>query len=139
MIDIPPHVLKWLEDLERSAYQKGWDDATAAHIEAIRVRRPASQVISVAAPAQLRMADKVIAQVRKETHRQRIIRALSAHPGMRTVALARQLVEEISEAGGEGSLNAIRTTIKRMVKDGSLRKESLRLYVNEPERQDAAE
>jgi hypothetical protein len=122
-IPIPQHVLEWIEDLRQVAYQKGWDDATAAMMEAAASKRGAITERPIAAdPAATAPPTRpAFARVRlsrpfgaKLTHRIRVLRALRVHPGMRPREVVQYLVKNGDASPHQA--NAVETAIKRMRK-----------------------
>ena len=88
---IPQHVLDWLEDIERRAYQRGWNDATHALVEAAAQNRLPNQRPMMRRKLPTDLAAEVPAE---ETTRQMITRALRANPsGLRAAEVPRWLSE----------------------------------------------
>jgi hypothetical protein len=125
MVDIPKHVLDWLDDIETRAYQRGWDDATRALVEAAAQNRLPNQRSMV---RRRLPADLAVEAPAEETTRQMITRALRANPsGLRAVEVPRWLSEQGTAAFNHST---VYTFIKRMLRDGSLtRDDQRRLYL----------
>jgi hypothetical protein len=125
MADIPKHVLDWLDEIETRAYQRGWDDATRALVEAAAQNRLPNQ-----RPMMRRKlpADLAVEVPAGETTRQMIARALRENPsGLRAAEVPRWLSEQATTKFNEGTVH---TFIKRMLRDGSLtRDDQRRLYL----------
>ncbi len=130
-VEIPSHVLDWLEGRDRQAYQKGWEDATAALVQAAASARPGGKIAEK--PTTPAFKPPVSPPPANETNRDRIIRALKAKPGMRAADIARWLINENPEV----NRMTILTMTKRMQKDHALRKRGNGLYVNEIRDQEA--
>jgi hypothetical protein len=92
-IKIPEHVTSWLEELQLAAYQRGWDEATAAFQRAAASMRPTGPATSnevKGSAEQTAIVRRRRATVPSEvssgsTARERILAALLERPGMRPV------------------------------------------------------
>lgn len=125
MVKIPPHVLDWFEEIEKTAYQKGWDDATAALIEAAKARRPVMELPAATdSPTQRRVTLPTI-RAGRETNRAAVVRALTAKPGMRPVDVPRWL----QDTGTPMNSTSIMTLIKRMRRERNIEKRGDGLYL----------
>lgn len=122
---IPPAVLEWIEELQKQAYQKGWDEATAALVQAAASARPGNG--TVVKGKLERKKPKISAPQGGESNRERVLRALKNKPGMRLAEIARYLTEEDSTV----NRLSILTTAKRMHKDRTLRKRGNKLFIND--------
>ena len=132
-VEIPPAVAEWLEGIRKEAYQKGWDDATAALVQAAASARPADSESK--GGGLKRKPFKPANAEGEESNRDKVIRALRAKPGMRFADIPRWLQDE------DPSVNrlTILTTAKRLYKNKVLKKRGVRLYVNDAtEQQEAA-
>lgn len=138
-IEIPKHVTQWIEDVARSSYQRGWDDATAAMLQAQAAasQRGLEHSRLPAAPTVTRTASRTTAVAPlpmtlpenggRESARGRVIRALRVRPGMRPV----EIVQCVSQLDGDDQVSegAILTAIKRLRKNGTIEKRGTEYYL----------
>lgn len=132
-IEIPSAVAEWLERIRQEAYQKGWDEATVALVQAAKSARPVD--ISSKERKIDRKPFRAANATGEESNKDKVIRALRNEPGMRFADIPRWLQKE------DASINrlTIITTARRLLKNRVLRKRGVRLYVNDaPEQQEAA-
>ena len=137
-IAIPEEVYRWMETLQAEAYQKGWEAATAAMVEAASAKRGAPSQADANGSTQplanrtrVRLSD--FGNAIAPTYRDRIIEALKAKPGMRSAEVGRWIKERHADANP----NSIQTTIKRMKKK-EIRQRGVRLYLADLHEQEAA-
>jgi hypothetical protein len=140
-IAIPDHVIGWLETMQLEAYQKGWDDATAAVVEAASAKRGAS---STKAPDTSR--PPVIHHVRPSeigtgktdglSYPDWVVQALEFQSGIRAVQVANWVLERNPAANRQ----SIYTAIKRMkiARNQRVRQHGVKLYLVQPDKQEAA-
>ena len=124
MTAIPPPVLRWLEDLETKAYQRGWEDATRAMIAAASSHRIAGPLAilndraveaDAAGPQPIRKISPVIRAMGK-TNADFVMATLREHPGLRPIGIFRVL----DEAGYQPNRESILTCIKRLRNEGRI-------------------
>lgn len=139
-IQIPKHVEQWIEDLQRESYQKGWDDATEALLEAAAKKRPggaktavpAATEPSIEVPSVSSLDREIIEMLANASNRERVMFALQARPGMRPVEVVRFLESIVAVKE-----NSILTTIKRMRRDGEVQTRGNELYLHRVAREAA--
>jgi hypothetical protein len=110
-MSIPNQVIKSLEEMQRESYQQGWKDAVAAMMKAATQDAPAVISAPVARPPPPKTPGK-------ETHREAVVRALHAKPGMTPA----QVFAWLKNDGYPASDGAVRTALKRMRKSGTAQK-----------------
>lgn len=128
---IPDYVLQALERMRReaklredAAYQRGWDSATAALVNAANTTR-------VAVPAEVGAAETQIAELAAaNNNRERVTIALRARPGMKGM----EVFGWLAQLGFDVKRQSILTVIKRMRKDGEIQSKGSKLYLRSTDR-----
>lgn len=132
---MPQQILDWLGEQERrvqEAYQKGWDDATTALVEAARAKRSvgagASPVsVPVIAQTSPKQATVMANREGRPTNRAAVIEALRAQPGQRPSEIPRWL----ERAGMPMNATSILTLVKRMKREGNIVNRDGRYFLSE--------
>jgi hypothetical protein len=102
-----------MEELLKQAYQRGWDDATAALIAAARAGAVADPAPTKTNGAEHPSISEIDAHV---TAREAVERALRARPGMHSSEIHKWVVAN----GMQIKFEAVRTAIKRGTRKGDL-------------------
>lgn len=143
---IPEPMAQWLASIQDEAYQrgheegyqKGWDEATAALVEAAKEKR----VTPAHTPQEPRVSEQPLSirtRVRASdfedlSYKQRIVSALRESPGLRAADIARRL-KALDPRVNE---NSVKTTIKRMKNKEIRQTRNKKWLLNEDHSQEAA-
>jgi hypothetical protein len=115
----PSGLNRAVEEALQAAYAQGWDDATAAIVEAAKQLRPAAKAGKSESPSRKKGNNKVpsLARVNAEiSAREAVEKVLVARPGLQAAEIHRLIIAD----GMEIKFDAVRAVLSRLTKKRTL-------------------